>query len=146
MGDGADAVIPGWALRTIDSTAKAGNATYTLTPPANRRYEIVRARIAITCDATVANRNIKVKVQDGSGNSLGPTMTGTTVTATNSAKFAIAPAAAAPYGGSWSEDDAVFYLSQPIELSGAQCLVITVLNGVVGDSYRAFIQARECDG
>lgn len=145
MGDGVQSIMPGWNLIPLSSGAKAGNTTYTITSPADRRYSIVGCRITLTADGTVATRNIKVRIEDGSGNPLGPTMTGTNVTASGTGKLSMIQGSA-PYGGTWSEDDAVFYLPRPIELLNAICLIVSIGNGVVGDSFTARFIVRESDG
>jgi hypothetical protein len=126
-------MFPGGKRSNEAIPATAGNAVYNLSPPSGKRWLVLRGRITLVNDATVANRQIRIEVTDG-----------TNITEVIGRGSAIAGSATGHLsigelnyqkGVTVGHADDYIGLNPPVLLEDADQLRITIDAGVVGDSY-----------
>lgn len=138
-------MFPGGQEKTLVISATAGNVITSLTPTVGLRWQILRGRVTLVCDGTVANRNIRCFLLDGIGGNI-------------TEEHGLSPAIIASATGrlQWGEIVTLLpaagtpiitwpYLStaRPPILSGLDVMEISIGTGVAGDSYSGFIVVLE---
>jgi len=133
-----DFVFQGGKRRHIVIAPTAGNVVTNLSPAAGWRWQILHGLINLTCDATVANRTIRIRLTDGTTVSHQVGISGAT-TASATRNLAVRSGYAANGGG--TEGDLIAFGLLIIE--GADQLRVLVDAGVAGDSYNGIITVLE---
>jgi hypothetical protein len=129
--------------RTITIGATAGNAVTNLSPGLGKRWIILRGKIICVNDATVASRQIYFNITDGTNNvytsllGVGGTATQTHVLNFGGIIFNVNGVAA---GTTFT-----YFGLDPQLIEGTDQFQISVVAGVVGDSYSGYIDILEID-
>lgn len=128
-------IIDGADLVHQRNTALAGNYVLTTYAPGDRKRLLLTLRVALTTDATVANRQIQVQLYDGAlGILLSETIIGQNIAASTTGYLTLG-AIAALSGATVSSGDYATILPDKWWLSPDVGIRITILNGVAGDAY-----------
>jgi hypothetical protein len=135
-------VFPGGQEKILVITATAGNVITDLSPGIGLRWKILRGRIVLINDATIANRNILFSVTNGT-NLISELGLGVVATATQTTVLqmidGVVPIAGSLVGQNWPN---IGLIGGPV-LTDADQLRITIVNGVVGDSYSGRVAVLE---
>lgn len=137
--------FPGGRKRTVTIAATAGNVTSNKSPGAGTRWIVLRGRITVTNDATVASRQIVIQITNG---------TVVTEAVGFSAIIAASQTGDLDFGeagavqGLTLGQDGGFNITNYVQLTNvildsADQLRILIQNGVAGDSYSGSIEVLE---
>lgn len=127
--------------KIISSTA--GNVNTLLSPGTGKRWLVLRGKITINTDATVANRYIHLRTTDGT-NETEMIGRGNAVAASASQNLNFGEARNIQNATYGSGGDQYIGL-QPVLLEGDDELKITVVSGQAGDNYSGYVVVLEVD-
>lgn len=124
------------------ATSVAGNASTTFTVPNHKRWKVLYAQMVLTTDATVANRQVRMRLLDSSSTLVFDAHAGTVQTASATSQH---------YEfmqGVYRETsfiDSALQVPIPIDsyLQQKQKVQFTVSAGVAGDSYSIYLVVME---
>jgi hypothetical protein len=132
--------FPGGKRATQTIAATAGNVTINLSPGTGKRWLVLRGRIGLTTDATVANRYLVIHTTDGTN--LTESLASTAAVVASQTEYISLGEALVTKSGALGGDN--YYIGMmPVLLEGADQLRITVTAGVVGDSYSGYFVVLE---
>lgn len=134
--------MPAGRAVATTSGAKAGNQTYELAPPAGKMYRVLYARVTLTTDATVGNRNIAFSVRNNAGNILAYFPASNNITASQTAYASFAPF---HYSLGAATPDNALIAATDVWIPYYTKFVISILGGLAGDSFSVYICYLECD-
>lgn len=133
----------GGRRRTVVIAATAGNVVKNMTPEAGKRWVILRGIIILVTDATVANRQVKLQLTDGTNVTeslaIGNAHVASLTRPTNLGE------ARNVVGGLLGNGDNRYIGIDPILLENPDQFRITIQAGVAGDSYSGFLVVIEID-
>ena len=131
----------GGKIRDLAIPATAGNVVRNITPTSGFRYKILRGKIILACDLTVANRYIDVYITDGTN--IVEDMFRSTV-AVAGATIAISMGEINALVGAGIAGGGTLYVGiLPIIIEYPDQFRIFITNGVAGDSFYGNFTALE---
>lgn len=128
--------------KTIPATA--GNVAYNLSPGAGKRFILLRGRLGLVADVTVANRKFYLQLTDGTNITARFLNNTTAITASQSKGISLLEEVSHIGGEVGIGDLAAIGIGRQI-LEGADQLKIGVDGGVAGDSFSGYIVVLEID-
>lgn len=120
-----------------ETTATAGNTTVEISGVNSKRKFLISIVVELVCDATVANRYIRVyRKVTATGSPLGPTFCSPAVTASQTHRLAMGMGRTAPIGGSFANDHSILGF-EPLQMAvdAGQYFQVLISSGVAGDAY-----------
>lgn len=113
--------------------ATPGNVTKTLSPGAFKKWKVLYGIVVLTTDATVANRNPKIDIKDAGGNLLTANIQLTAnVTASTTGYLTLLPLSAV---SGVTINQSYISFGGDLILNGTDTMIISIVNGVAGDSH-----------
>lgn len=146
--DNLQFIFPGGKLKTETIAATAGNVATSLRPPNNRRWLVLYGRITLVADANAANRQVQIHLTDGT-NILAkyPSSASITANETKNVSFMQQVSEGGPIATTELDKNVIgigpVLLEGDIVAANADRLVITIGNGLAGDSYTGFVRVLE---
>lgn len=139
--------FPGGRHTVVHIAATAGNVATSIIPSSEIRYLVLGYKITLVCDATVANRYIRVgKRQITTGYNPCGTADGGAITASQTKTLAAGDYGLVVTGGFTRIDTAYVGINFPILWTYEVQGYIDIEGGVAGDSYSGDIEILECPG
>jgi len=137
--------VPAGRKLTITIPATAGNVTTNISPGVGKRYLLMRGRITLQNNATVANRQVILAITDGT-NISEYLLVGANVAASAAWNISMGEVNLAPSTGALGDSSGGYLgLGNGIVLHGVDQFRITISAGVAGDSYSGFLDFLEVD-
>lgn len=127
--------VNNYQLNLLESGAKTGVQTVTIIPGAQRRYKVLEVRVSLTTDATVANRNIRLRHIYTGGEHPGQTHQSPNVAASTTHVMTFGPQEVGT--NAVLVDGSTVIWHQPLECTGTGAVIIDIVNGVAGDAWTA---------
>ena len=134
-------MFKGGKYRTVTIAATAGNATRNMAPGLNKAWYILRGTITLVNDGTVATRNLRIRITDGS-NVTEWMYKGSNTTASQTKYHSVGLVSQVANG---SQDTDYVGISEPILIVYPDQFRITVDSGVAGDNVSGFLVVWEFD-
>jgi hypothetical protein len=135
--------FPAGRIATFVVGATPGNIVFELAPPAGKRWQFLRGRLQVVCDATVADRLLRLAVYSNySAVHLGPIFYGdiAVALATRSIAFKQWWTGAGNFAES---EDTRHFIGNDVLLDEDHFIRLWVSNGVVGDLYSGILEFLE---
>ena len=138
-------VVLGGRLRRIAIAATAGNVATSLTPGVGYRWSVLALRVTLVCDATVANRNTRVRLMSAAGTTpYQSSRVSANVTASQTKTLHLEAGPLSNVGsGSYESDVLMTHDRDAWSVEGAEQLKVDISAGVAGDSYSGTLSVLE---
>lgn len=143
IGNNLTFTFPGGLARVIPITAVAGNVVTNLSPGQHKRWIILRGTCRLTCNATVANRQIVFGVRTAAGTLIGDLGVSAAIVATTNKAMDFGELNYLSAGAVFGDADWYIGLSYPIVLEQTDVFRISIVAGVAGDAYSGNISVLE---